>query len=148
MVCHSLLQCTMFCKNSPLWPVCLGWPCTAWLIASLSYSSPFATTRLWSMKAGPKQERCSALDVSGGESKIPCYRDQYCIGTWNVKSRYRGKLAGKNWRQEEKVATEDETVGWHHCLDGHEFEQTLGDGGGQRSLACCNPWSHKESDTA
>ena len=37
-------------------------------------------------------------------------------------------------------------VGWHHRLDGHEFEQTLGDGKEQGSLACCSPWSHKESD--
>ena len=43
--------------------------------------------------------------------------------------------------------TEDEMVGWYHLLDGHEFEQALGDGGGQRSLACCNPWCCKESDT-
>ena len=38
-------------------------------------------------------------------------------------------------------------VGWHHQLDGHEFEQTLGVGDGQGSLACCSPWGHKESDT-
>ena len=44
--------------------------------------------------------------------------------------------------------TEDEMVGWHHQLDGHEFEQTLGDGEGQRSLACCSPWGHKESGRA
>ena len=37
-------------------------------------------------------------------------------------------------------------VGWHHQLDGHEFEQTLGDGEGQGNLACCNPWGQKESD--
>ena len=43
--------------------------------------------------------------------------------------------------------TKDEMVGWHHQLNGHEFEQTLGDGKGQRSLACCSPWDHKESDT-
>ena len=43
--------------------------------------------------------------------------------------------------------TEDEMVGWHHQFDGHEFEQALGDGEGQGSLACCCPWSHKESDT-
>ena len=42
--------------------------------------------------------------------------------------------------------TENEMVGWHHRLDGHEFEQTLGDSEGQESLACCNPWGHKESD--
>ena len=41
--------------------------------------------------------------------------------------------------------TENEMVGWHHRLDGHEFEQTLGDGKGQRSLACCSPWSRKET---
>ena len=43
--------------------------------------------------------------------------------------------------------TEDETVGWHHLLRGHEFEQTLGDGEGQGSLVCCSPWGHRESDT-
>ena len=43
--------------------------------------------------------------------------------------------------------TEDEMVGWHHLLDGHEFEQTLGVGDGQGGLACCSPWGHKESNT-
>ena len=43
--------------------------------------------------------------------------------------------------------TENEMVGWHHQLNGHEFEQTQGDGEGQGSLACCSPWGHKESDT-
>ena len=42
--------------------------------------------------------------------------------------------------------TEDEIVGWHHQLDRHEFEQILGDSGGQGSLACCSQWGHKESD--
>ena len=44
------------------------------------------------------------------------------------------------------MATEDEMVGWHHQLNGHEFEQTLGDGEGQGSLACCSPWGHKQLD--
>ena len=43
--------------------------------------------------------------------------------------------------------TEDEMVGWHHQLNGHEFEQTQGAGEGQGSLVCCSPWGHKESDT-
>ena len=43
--------------------------------------------------------------------------------------------------------TEDEIVGWHYQLSGHEFEQTLGDGKGQGTLACCSPWAHKEPDT-
>ena len=48
--------------------------------------------------------------------------------------------------QEEKEATEDEMVGWHHQLFGHE--QTLGDSERQGNLACCSPWGHKESDVA
>jgi len=54
--------------------------------------------------------------------------------------------AGKDWRQEEKGMTEDEMVGWHHWLNGHEWA-TLGDGEGQGILACCSPWGCKESDT-
>ena len=47
--------------------------------------------------------------------------------------------AGKDWRQEEKETTEDEMVGWHHQLNGHESEQTPGDSEGQGSLVCCGP---------
>ena len=54
--------------------------------------------------------------------------------------------AGKDWRQEEKGATENEMVGWYHQLNGHESEQALGVGDGQVSLACCSPWGCKESD--
>ena len=43
--------------------------------------------------------------------------------------------------------TGDDIIGWHHQLDGHEFEQALGGGDGQGSLACCSPWGHKEWDT-
>ena len=55
--------------------------------------------------------------------------------------------AGKDWRQEEKGTTENKMVGWHHRLNGHEFEKALGDGEGQESLACCSPWGHRELDT-
>ena len=54
--------------------------------------------------------------------------------------------AGKDWRQEKKGKTEDEMAGWHHQLDGHEFEQALGVGDGQGSLVCCSPQGCKESD--
>ena len=54
--------------------------------------------------------------------------------------------AGKDWRQEDKGMTEDEMVGWHHQLNGHELKQAPGDGEGQGSLACCSPWGHKELD--
>ena len=55
--------------------------------------------------------------------------------------------AEKDWRQEEKGTTEEETVGWHHQLNGHEFEQVLGVGDGQGSRMCCSPWGRKELDT-
>ena len=54
---------------------------------------------------------------------------------------------GRDWGQEEKGTTEDETAGWHHRLNGHKFEWTPGVGDGQRGLACCDSWHHKESDT-
>ena len=54
--------------------------------------------------------------------------------------------ARKDWGQEEKGMTEDETVEWHHWLHGHEFEQAPGVGDGQGSLAGCIPWGHKELD--
>ena len=67
-----------------------------------------------------------------------------------VQSRLIGKDhdAGKDWRQKEKEAAQDEMVRWHHWPNiGHESEQTLGDGEGQRRLACCRPWGYKETDT-
>ena len=63
-----------------------------------------------------------------------------------VKNRLIGKdpEAGKNLGQQEKGMTEGEMVGGHHRLNGHEFEQTLGDSEGQGSLACCSPWGHRD----
>ena len=54
-------------------------------------------------------------------------------------------FAGQDWRQEEMGMAEDEMVGWHHWLNGHEFEPALGDGEEQGSLVCCNPWRRKET---
>ena len=67
----------------------------------------------------------------------------------DVKNCLTGKDpdAWKDRRQEEKGTTVEEMVGWHHRLNGHEFEQTLGVGDGQGVLTCCSPWGHKESDT-
>ena len=66
----------------------------------------------------------------------------------NAKSRLIGKEpdAEKDWMQEEKGKTEDEMVGWHHRLDGHEFEQALRVVDRQGSLMCCSPRGRKESD--
>ena len=55
--------------------------------------------------------------------------------------------AGKYWRWEEKGTTDDEMVGWHHQLNGHEFEFTLIIGDGQGGLACYSLWGHRQSDT-
>ena len=67
----------------------------------------------------------------------------------DIKSWLIGKDLdpGKDWRQKKKEAAEDKMVGWHHQLNGHEFEWTLGDSEGQESLLCCSAWSGKELDT-
>ena len=61
---------------------------------------------------------------------------------WRTDS-FEGSDAGLDWRQEKKGMTEDEMVGWHHQLNGHEFEQAPGDGDGQGGPVCCSPWGHK-----
>ena len=72
-----------------------------------------------------------------------------CMCPPHAKSWLIGKDsdAGKDWGQEEKGMTEDEMAGWHHWLDGREFEWTPGVGDGQGGLACCDSWGRKESDT-
>ena len=71
------------------------------------------------------------------------------LWTLDVKSQLIRKDpdTGKDWRYEETGVAEDEMVGWQHWLNGHEFEQTLGDSEGQLGLACCSPWCCKKSDT-
>ena len=66
----------------------------------------------------------------------------------DAKSRLLGKYpdAGKDRGQEETGVIEDEVLGWYHRLNGHEFEQALGDSEGQGGLACCSPWGRKELD--
>ena len=66
------------------------------------------------------------------------------VNSWLIR---KDPDASKDWRQEEKGMIKDEVVGWDHQLKGYEFEQALGVGDGQGSLACCNPWDCKESDT-
>ena len=77
------------------------------------------------------------------EAEIPI------LGPSHVESCLIGEDpdAGRDWEQEEKEITEDEMAGWHHWLDGHEFEWTLGVGDGQGGLECCSSWGRKESDT-
>ena len=67
------------------------------------------------------------------------------LGPLNVKNWHTGKDpdAKKDWAKDEKEATEYETIGWHHRLNGHEFEQTLGGSEGQGTLVCCSSWGRK-----
>ena len=73
------------------------------------------------------------------EAPIPWPPD---VKNWLI---WKDPDAGKDWRQKEKGMTEDEMVGWHHWLGGHEFEQTPGAGDRQGSLACYSPRGHKKS---
>ena len=85
----------------------------------------------------------SLIGRTGAEAEAPI------LWPPDVKNWLTGKDpdTGNDWRWEEKGRTEDEMAGWHHQLDGHEFDQAPGVGDGQESLACCSPWGHKESDT-
>ena len=71
------------------------------------------------------------------------------LWTPDANGQLTGKdpAAGKDWRRKEKEVAEDEMVGWHHWLNGHESQQTQEDSEGQGSLACCSSWGCKELDT-
>ena len=83
------------------------------------------------------------IERTGAEAEAPI------LWPSDGKSWFTGKDpdTGKDRRQEEKEMTEDEMVGWHDRLNGHEFEQALGVDEGQKSLAYCCSWGHKELDT-
>ena len=90
--------------------------------------------------------RRSALGFFGGndakaEAQVlwPPY-----VKSWLIE---KDSDAGRDWRQEEKGMTEDEMVGWYHCLDANKFEWTPRVGDGQGGLACCNSCGRKEPDT-
>ena len=104
-------------------------------------------TAPWSARRSKQsilKEISPECSLEGLMLKLKC---QY-FGHLMAKNWLIGKYpdAGKDWRQEEKGTTDDEMVGWHHWLDGHEFEQALEVGDEQGSLVCCSPWSCKVSD--
>ena len=71
----------------------------------------------------------------------------YLIGKANSleKTLFLGKIEGRRRRGRQRMVASP--TQWHHQLNGHEFEQALGVGGGQRNLACCSPWDRKELNT-
>ena len=111
--------------------------CTQMFVAALC-----TIARTW------KQPRCPW--AGGGIKKlwfIYTVESYSAIIKNNTQINNKDPDVGKDWRREETGTTEDEMVGWHHRLDGHESEQALGVGDGQGGLACCSPWGHKELDT-
>ena len=76
------------------------------------------------------------------EAETPILWPPY-VKSWLIE---KDPDAGRDWGQEEKGTTEDEMAGWHHWLEGHEFEWTPGVGNGQGGLVCCDSWGLKESD--
>ena len=115
------------------------------------------TQNAWSQHSNSKREngkhRQSDCEVQPWRSSVSCahlgrprpsHFGHMKAKNWLIR---KDPDSGKDWRQEERGMTEDEMVGRHHRLNGHEFEQALGDDEGQGRLACCSPWGRKESDT-
>ena len=124
----------------------------------------------WTIK--PECQRIDALELwcwrrllrllcparRSNQSTLKEINSEYSLEGLMLKLQYFGHLMqranslektpmlGKDWGQEETGTTEEEMAGWHHWLSRHESEQTLGDSEGQRSLACCSPWGHRELD--
>ena len=90
---------------------------------------------------------CKEINQSILKEISPCWSwSSNILASWCEEMTYwKRPYAWKDFKQKEKGMTEDEMVGWHHWLDGHEFEQALGIGDGQGSLACCSPWGHQEA---
>ena len=84
----------------------------------------------------PKDQSWVFIGRTDAEAETPMFW-QRDAKNWFIG---KGPDAGKDWMQEETGTTEDGMVGWHHWLDGREFEWTQGVGDGQGSLACCSPW--------
>ena len=128
---------------------------------SWTYKESWALNKLWfwtvvlekTLESPLDCKEIKAVHPKGSQSWIFIGRTDVEAETlilWppDVKNWLIGKDSGtgKNWRQEEKGTMENEMVGWHHWLDGHEFEQAPGASDGKGGLACCSPWGRKASE--
>ena len=127
--------------------------CQSWTIKKAEYHSFWTVVLEKTLESPLDCKEIQPVHPKGNQSWMSIGRTDVDAETpilWppHAKSWLIGKDpdAGKHWRQEEKGTTEDKMVGWHHRLNGHEFEWTLGDGEGQGSLECCSPWGYKELD--
>ena len=127
--------------------------CESWIIkkAWVPKSWCFWTVVLEKTLESPWDcKESQSVNPKGNQSWVLIGTDAESPILWppDVKRWFIGKDSDpeKDWSQEENGTTEEEVVGWYHQLNGHEFEQALGDGEGQGRLACCSPWGHKESD--
>ena len=122
--------------------VCVSWVLKNWcfwiVVLEKSLQSP------WDRK------EIKPVNPIGNQSWIVTRRtDAQAEATSTFATGAKNQLIGKDldagidWEQEDKGATEDKMVGWHHWLNRHEFEQTPGDTEGQGNLACCSPWCHR-----
>ena len=115
-----------------------GWMSKNWCFQTVVLEKTLSPLDSKEVKpVNPKRNQpCIFIGRTGAEAEPPI------LWPPHAKNRLIGKDldAGKDWRQEEKVVTEEETVGWHHWLSGREFEQAPGDSEGQGSLVCCSPW--------
>ena len=151
------LHSSILCKNSAiwLWYFCklqkIKW--NTFNIILIEIFNYLIFTQIFLRKCILLYLICSLINPKGNQSWIFIRRTNAETPIFwppDMKSQLIGKdpVAGKDWVQEEKGTTEYEMVGWHHRLNGHEFEQAPGDSKGQGSLACYSSWGRKGSDTA
>ena len=100
----------------------------------------------WDHKSQIRQQLTEGKNIGRHYLALGWSWNSNTLATWCEELIVKDPDAGKDWGQEEKGRPEDEMVGWHHWLDGHEFEQSPGVGDGQGGLACCSPWGRKEWD--
>ena len=98
---------------------------------------------LWTARRSKQSILKETISENSLEKLVLKLKLQYFVHLKRTVDSGKYPDAGKNWGQEEKGATEDEMVGWHHWLNGQEFEQTPGNSEGQGSPACCSPWVAK-----
>ena len=141
---HGLQHTRLSCLSLSPWACSNSRPLSWWCHPTISSSVvPFPSCLQSFPASGSRSEERRVgkeWRQEDDETPILCPPD--------VKNWLTGKDpdAEEDWRREEKGKTEDEMVGWHHQLNGHEFEQSPGCSEGQGTLVCCGPWGHKEAD--